>query len=85
MNCDSDFLLYDCSNLRAVRNIALQIFNSAAGPAAPPAALLHPQPTRNFFGIKMYTLESEIDHEKIDTDQLMVRETRSTPTPSHHD
>ena len=74
MNCDSDFGLYNCFNLRAVRKIALQTFNSATGPAAPPAALLPPQPTGNFSGIKMYTLESEIDHEKIDTDQLIVKE-----------
>ena len=33
----------------------------------------------------MDTLESEIDHEKIDTDQLIVREARSTPTSSPRD
>ena len=29
----------------------------------------------------MDTLESEIDHEKINTDQLIVREAQSIPTP----
>ena len=32
----------------------------------------------------MDTLESEIDHEKIDTDQLIVREAQSIPTPPPH-
>ena len=50
-----------------------------------PAALPNPQPTGNFFCIKMDTLESEIDHEKIDADQLIVREAQSIPTPPPHD
>ena len=33
----------------------------------------------------MYTLESEIDHEKINTDELIDREAQSIPTPSPHD
>ena len=84
MNSIPDFLLNDCSNLRAIHKIAMQILNSAAAPAAPHDALLNPQPTGNFSGIKMYTLESEIDHEKINTDQLIVSEARSIPTPSPH-
>ena len=58
MHSTLDFWLYDNSNLCAVHKVAMQMLESVA-------TLLNPQPTGNFSGIKMYTLESEIDHEKI--------------------
>ena len=46
--------------------------NPAMASTDPPA--LSFKPSERLSGIKTNALESEIDHEKIDTDQLIVRE-----------
>ena len=79
---ERNFMKQLLTNLYALQEQNTQILHS---PAAPPADVLNPQPTGNFSGTKIYNLESEIAHQSIYTDIMIVRKAQSNPTPSPPD